>query len=260
MAAPAALAQLVDRWRQQGQPQQPGIPWSRTDWLAAFPEHADHLRSLPDPLDRAAVRATCHAAADSPEDAVRAFTTVMTWGFGNVGYGRWRTRAILTNTPHAGERLATVARTLRDDGVLAAYGLFSRPEECRLAGLGPAFGTKFLYFVQPPEHRPRAVVLDALVGRWWEAALGERLNVIPWSPRTYGRYVSLMEEWSGELECAPDDLELCIFQEMANRSGGQWAAGSAVPAGVREFLQRQMELDPDVTVAEVLAELDRSRR
>lgn len=118
-AVPTTIQGLVHTWRADDSPVQPGIAWPRERWVTALPGFADTLAALPERLDRETVRRACVGAADDKDAAARAFVTVMTWGFGDVGYGPHRTRTILNDTPDATQRLATAARTLADDGPLA---------------------------------------------------------------------------------------------------------------------------------------------
>lgn len=221
-AVPGALQVLVDRWLAEGRPTQRAAPWPRERWIAEFSEHADFLSKLPRALDRDGVKA---AATNAPSDglaAERAFITVMAWGFGNVGYGPYRTRRALASTPQAAARLQRVAAALFENGVYAAYGLLGSADQARLQGLGPAFGTKFLYFIQPADTSPRALILDETVASWLEEQ-GIRLNPNVWSVRTYARYLELLHRWAELLAVTPEDVEYVIFREMARRRGTQWA-------------------------------------
>ena len=149
---------------------------------------------LPDRLTRPVVRGACLRAADAPADAARAFLTVMAWGYGQVGYGPFRVRR-----PFLG-----------DNGVP------------RLARLGPAFGTKFLYFCSPAGSRP-ALILDRLVAAWLRENADLSLNEVRWSVWTYERYLQTMFGWAGELDVAAYELEACIFSEQAGLVSSQWA-------------------------------------
>jgi hypothetical protein len=68
-----------------------------------------------------------------------------------------------------------------------------------------------------------ALILDNLVEKWL-LRNGLDLKSQPWSERRYSAYLTQMHAWAAELECAADEVEMCIFQAMANASGGQWAA------------------------------------
>lgn len=131
----------------------------------------------------------------------------MTWGFGSIGYGPHRTREILGATPDASERLARVAGTLAEVGPLAAYRRLAREDDSRIAGLGPAFGTKYLYFCQPRPAETTALILDAFVSEWLRCEARFRLNPVGWSEPTYRRYLEQMPRWADALDCAPDALE-----------------------------------------------------
>jgi hypothetical protein len=237
---PNSVRRVVHEWLEAGRPAQPPITWPRDRWLADFPANATALARLPDRLDRATVRAVGADAAKSPERAVDAFLTVMAWGYGDsVGYGRFRTGRILE--PHdAPARLQAVARCVVYENAIAGYRALATTS--RLAGLGPAFGTKLLYFWQPADARPRALIFDAFVAGWLEREAGLRMDAVQWSVAAYGRYLSKMHEWAVGLGIEPDEVEMCIFRAEASRRGSQWGARQlperpslAMPAGGLPF-------------------------
>jgi hypothetical protein len=221
---PAALARLVSRWRADGSPAQPAIPWPRDVWLADLPEHSVLLRRLLPLLDRAAIREVCADAATDAPSAQNAFIAVMAWGQGNVGYGRYRTREMLS-TRQAPERLLSAVKTLEAEGPLAAYRRLAAKGDCGLDGLGAAFGTKFLFFCQPPGQEPTALILDKLLSDWLLDNAGLDFKSQPWSEPSYAAYLRQMHTWAREFDCAPDELETCIFRAKADESGGQWSSG-----------------------------------
>lgn len=164
-SADRAIGQLravVDEWKRRGRPAQPPIGWPRARWLGELPEHRTLLESIPDLLDRAAVAAVGRVAAESPTRAIEALVAVMAWGQGVRGYARHRTREILA-APGLDALLYGVARATVDGGALAGYG---RLASIRRVGLGPSFGTKFLYFAQPADARPRALIHDRVIAGW----------------------------------------------------------------------------------------------
>jgi hypothetical protein len=219
---PPALRSLVSEWRAARSPAQAAILWPRDLWLTDLPQHAEMFRSLPTLLSRGDVRSICSGAANDATAAERALVAVMVWGQGNVGYGRYRTNEILS-TPNAPERLLKVARTLAGDGPVAAYRRLAAMNDCGLSRLGPAFGTKFLHFCQPAGQTLTALILDRLVSDWLEEDAGLDLKSQPWSERRYEAYLRQMHAWANELECAPDEVEQCIFQAKADESGSQWS-------------------------------------
>jgi hypothetical protein len=227
-APPDAVKALIDTWRAGGMALQPPTIWPRQRWLQSLPGYADTLNSLPDALDREAVRYACRDATRDGSSATAAFVAVMVWGFGLVGFGSYRTGRALA-TPGAPERLLSAVRTLADEGPLAAYRRLGRTDDCKLEGLGPAFATKYLYFCQPRPVRTTALILDDLVAFWLDCNVTFRLDAVPWSARTYRRYLDQMHAWADELDCASDDLEQCMFQTEATRRGGQWAVTPADP-------------------------------
>jgi hypothetical protein len=223
-ALPEALLLIMRRWRSEGGPSQPAIAWPRERWAAYFPGHVDALWALPDLLDRQIVRQACEDAAADADAAERAFIVVMAWGYGGtVGYGPWRTHRVLSHTPGASNRLAAVAQTLSEAGALSAYRRLTADGDCTLRWLGPAFGTKYLYFCQPPGQERTALILDSLVASWLRRETDFDLNPVPWSIPTYRKYLEQMHRWASSLGCNADELEYAIFREMATQRNSQWA-------------------------------------
>lgn len=218
---PAAVRQIVERWVAQGRPPQPAEPWDRNGWLAWLPEHGDLFRALPRALDRAALRHACAVAATSEASATQALVTVTIWGYVNANYGPSRTAAML-RTPHAGHRLLVAAQTQKTQGALAAYVRLSDRGGSHLDGLGSAFATKFMYFCQPVDQTPIALILDSLVSKWLANIVGISLPSDRWSRPVYAEYLRLMHAWASELGCAADDIEYCIFRDSAAAEGNAW--------------------------------------
>ena len=149
-----------------------------------------------------------------------AFLAAMAWGYGNVGYGPWRVAQALED-PQAAVKVLQVATALHEEGALAAYSLMAT--ECRLNRIGPAFGTKFLYFADSGCHAHRALILDRLVADWLNAHTTPPVNPVPWSLSTYEAYLDRMHCWAAALGVKPDALELAMFSDMAEARGNQWA-------------------------------------
>jgi hypothetical protein len=219
---PTSVRGAVEAWRAAGSPSQAGIAWPRQRWIGDFAADAATFAMLPDHLTRQVVRGACQRAAESTAEAKSAFLVVMAWGYGRVGYGPFRVRRLLDAAPGAGAELQAAARALREAGPVAAYARLGDHGVARLARLGPAFGTKFLYFCSPPGDRP-ALILDRLIARWLRGNAGLVVNQIRWHVPTYRRYLASMYAWAGELAIAADELEMCIFSEQARLAGSQWA-------------------------------------
>jgi Putative 8-oxoguanine DNA glycosylase OGG-like protein len=228
-AVPEAVLELLGTWQPRGRPGQAGINWPRARWQERFPECEDLFACLPDRLDREHVRVACAGAASTPAAAWQGFMVVMVWGYGRVGYGPWRTARIRSDTPKVQDRLARVAQHLAERGAVDAYRLLAG--DCRLRWLGPAFGTKYLYFC-PQRPESQALILDRLVARWLTNQANISVNAGPWSPTTYRRYLDLLGGWAATLSVAADDLERCIFQAQADQQASQWA-GPPTAAGIR---------------------------
>ncbi|MFD2467497.1 8-oxoguanine DNA glycosylase OGG fold protein [Amycolatopsis silviterrae] len=235
---PAALTSTVRRWREEGEPAQPAVRWSRDAWRKHFPDRHAFLDALPDRVDRA--EATRHAAhATTPAGAEQAFLAAMIWGYGRVGYGPWRTARVLSENPDAPARLAEVALVAREHGGLAAFrDLASGP----LRYLGVAFGTKYLRFVTAAAGQASAPILDAVVRRWLATHTGLRLTIDEWRPASYEKYVALLTSWSVQLGLAADTVEELIFRSAVSQ--GQWSeswAGAEETTGQAQVALLELE-------------------
>lgn len=227
---PAEVRRVVERWIADGKPAQPSIPWPRQRWLDDFPANASAMKRLPDRLDRSAVRSACTDAWRSPDQAIDAFLAVMAWGYGDgVGYGRYRTGRILSSRSDSTARLHSLARTVVTEGAVAGYRALASEGLSRLTGLGPSFGTKLLYFWQPSDRRPRALILDAFVANWLDLRAGWKIDSVPWSVQVYRGYLDQMHAWADDLGIAPDELEMSIFRDEASRRGSQWGDTGPTP-------------------------------
>jgi hypothetical protein len=115
----------------------------------------------------------------------------MAWGYGRVGYGPFRVRRLLDASPNAGALLQAAARKAAEGRPVRAYACLGDHGTARLPRLGPAFGTKFLYFCSSAATRP-ALILDRLVARWLRENTDLALNEIRWSVATYTHYLETM--------------------------------------------------------------------
>jgi hypothetical protein len=217
-----ALAQLreaVASWRERGSPPQPGIPWPRDRWLEDFPSFRDLVRRLPPTLDREAVAAVARRASSSDRAALDALVAVMAWGHGDRPYAQFR-GLVLMRQPRIASKLQAVASELDAKGAIAGYRLLMG--DAQINGLGPSFGTKFLYFAQDPADRPRALIHDRVIGTWLVNVAGLPLKSEPSSVDRYAGYLRQMHAWADELACEPDEVEMCIFRAI-QPAGSQWA-------------------------------------
>lgn len=163
------------------------------------------------------------------------------WGQGRTGYGPHRLKAIL-DEPNLTEVLASAAAALQEQGAVAAYRVLYGA----VRGLGPAFFTKLLYFLDQAldaSAAPHALILDQRVARVVRAhaarvGLEKGMPSAPdvaawtwsdggWTPHRYGVYLRWMTAAAQQLassvgewpEQSPDLLELALFD-------GVWDPGA----------------------------------
>ncbi|NMH98623.1 hypothetical protein HF526_15095 [Pseudonocardia sp. K10HN5] len=197
------------------------MKWRKRTWE----RHLDSLLlpTIPE-IGRSQATAAAAHAADGDDQAVRAFVTAMIWGYGPVGYGAWRTRRILDlSGAVAGHRLREVALAAAD-GPIEAFSAMARAP---LPYLGPAFGTKYIYFctaaVRDRHGGRTAPVLDEVVRRWFARHTGSRLSGT-WSVPQYRWYLSCLESWGSTLGIPSDHVEELIFRSRVTTEENRlWA-------------------------------------
>lgn len=183
-------------------------------------------------ISRAQVAAVAREAVKGgkwPEALVASYV----WGQGRTGYGPHRLKEILAE-PNVSDVLAKAGATLQEGSAVAAY----RVMYAAVRGLGPAFFTKLLYFLDLAMDTPaarRALILDQRVARvvrthatrvGLEMGLTSASDVAAWTwsdggwtPHRYGIYLHWITAAAGQLASSgigwpgssPDLLELALF-------------------------------------------------
>ena len=221
--------------------------WSGVEpWPVELPERTQTATAR---ISRDQVVASTRRAAERSEWS-EALIASYVWGQGRTGYGPHRLKEILAE-PTVDDALAMAGATLRQEGAVAAY----RGLHGAVKGLGPAFFTKFLYFLDQANRldqvyfralateapaAPRALILDQRVARVMRAhatrvgadmALASAPDVAAWiwsdsgwTSHRYGVYLGWIHAATGQLASAgagwpgsrPDLLELALFDGVWN--------------------------------------------
>lgn len=284
---PDSLQKAFEQWTVRGKPEDEPTTWKKASWekaLAGAEPVRDLLGGWPaelngEPLSRKDV--TAFAAKVTPEDRasqLTAFLAAMIWGYGRVGYGPSRVVKMLAE-PGFLDDLAELTRTTLAKGGVAAYeraweGRFgSGKDRGFLKHLGPAFGTKYIYFLtraQPVEGQGIAPVLDSVVRMWFRKNAPDvdvRIGDGWGHADRYETYVKTMLAWEADLGIPADDIERLIFVSREAEVGGTWAEpwADAPVASAEELLQHlgtriaelglQDEAEPHLeALADLLAE------
>lgn len=186
-------------------------------WLGHLEGVSEALSPLPDELDRAGAASAVTTLI--PNSIPAAFTVSMIWGHGTSHYGPYRTACILTGTKKPQEaktagdvtdQLTTSVEVARRDGAVAGFRYLNR-HPGKVVGLGPAFFTKWLYFITTqgdPLNTQAAPVLDRLVIRWLG---GKGVHLRPGYTADYDSYVALLRAWGDRYKLGPAAVEERIF-------------------------------------------------
>lgn len=203
------------------QPPQKAFAFSRERWLT-WTEHLDGVSAVVESLPDSVNRGTAARAVDEliPSNVAGAFTVAMIWGHGSSGYGPFRTARVLSGakqprgvglSDEVVQKLANSVEIARRDGAVEGYR-FLNNEAGKIVGLGPAFFTKWLYFVtaRGDATAPAAApVLDVLVLTWLRA---RGVHLRAGYTDDYARYVDTLRAWGAPHELAPAEVEERIFR------------------------------------------------
>lgn len=199
----------------------PIVRWSK--WLNDLDGIDEVLATLPAALDRSIAAERIDVLLDDDKTAA-AFVVAMIWGHGSSGYGPFRTARILTGTadpageplsPNVLEELKRSVDIAHDGGAVSGYRYLNN--DGKITGLGPAFFTKWLYFVTArgnPTSPSAAPVLDALVIEWLRRHAHVRIR----SGRTadYSAYIDHLAAWGTATDHTPVEVEERIFRLIRN--------------------------------------------
>lgn len=184
------------------------------------------IDALPQRLDRDEV-ATIVAERLRASEVAPALVVAMIWGHGDSGYGPYRTALVLTGRsrpkghpadPKVLEKLQQSTIVLKQQGPIEAFRRLNNAGH--IAGLGPAFFTKWLYFVSAAEdpRGPNATpILDRLVTSWFWQQTETRLRYA----RTddYDAYGRILRAWGEPFDKSPVQVEESIFGLIRDQAG-----------------------------------------
>lgn len=158
-------------------------------------------------------------AADDDEAALRLLWHALAWGAGfRLRQCRRRLTAIAGDQRAATQALRHAAGLAATEPQ-AAYKTLHPRGGTVIRALGPAFGTKFLYFAGGGRPDHSSLILDSRVAAalhrsgWTSLRSGGG-----WPPMTYGRYCALLRRWAKELsaegegDVAADQIEYWLFR------------------------------------------------
>lgn len=210
--------------------------WDEQEWLRTYVDDPNEkisravlLESIHGPLSRAAVFARCQSALTNDAGFVDAFIVVMMWGFKPKSYGAYRTSEMLKRYSSREE----MESALRDCAQVAQQDpLEAYKKASHLAkGLGPAFGTKYTYFMSPESNR--SPIFDAVVANWlWHHNFrtdeSKFMSSVGWNSENYKLYVDFCTEAAEKI--GVEDLGLIEYLMFIDQQFAQWRkAGAEFP-------------------------------
>jgi hypothetical protein len=172
-------------------------------------------------LSRRQVWELAAGAADDDVTALRLLWHVLAWGAGR------HLRMCAVRMGSVGADVGAAVQTLRRAAELAgkdpaaAYEVLYPRGRSAIRGLGPSFGTKFLYFSGGGSPAHPCLILDSYVTTALRRHGWLSLRAGRWSAWTYQRYCALLTRWASILSAAgqpdgavvPDLIEYWLFHD-----------------------------------------------
>jgi hypothetical protein len=154
-------------------------------------------------------------AADDDEAALRLLWHALAWGAGlKLRQCRKRLEFIADNPGPAAQKLRQAA-SLSTSDPKAAYAVLHPDGYGVLGRLGPAFGTKYLYFAGGGASEHPCLILDRRVAQRLHHRGWTSLGLCAWPTWTYGRYCDLLARWVKEAPeghpVSGDQIEYWLF-------------------------------------------------
>lgn len=179
--------------------------------------------------------------ANTPDLTLQAYVAIVAWGAGSSARSQSRALKPLREAhakgqlPTAGEDMLGAVDAARAgspvDAYKALHGTDGNGGDRRVAFLGPAYGTKLLYFCayniceaagqQPP------LIFDSNVAQAVRWLTNLDWNSGNWSADTYRTYLDLASSWAQQWRTTPDVVERVLFdvgrsQKLAVTSLSAW--------------------------------------
>lgn len=156
------------------------------------------------------------AAADGEHRELHTAVAAYVWGLGKNAYdiGR-RVRAFTMNADTVENNLRTAASILETDGAVAAYESMLHGGAAQTHEMGPAYFTKFLFFIgyqNPAVTGLRPLILDKRVATALRhrGTFGPKAGNGGWPSDLYERYLTYCQEQNPD---DPEAVEADLFNE-----------------------------------------------
>ncbi len=189
-------------------------------WRTYFPKDAE-LKEIESAcgkeINRAKIFSLVKKMPKNPgaKDLKKLFLATMIWGFGLVNYGPARTSVMMKN-----RKFPSVLKKVSS---LVALGKYQEAYEAfQLEGCGPAYFTKYLYFLSVKNGKGM-LIFDAKVANALEKDCKQKITrygnvtrkvewismILPQSER-YMNYMTDMHMWAKKLKVKPEQIELFL--------------------------------------------------
>lgn len=192
-----------------------GFTYNTKNWQQLSVEHKILISDYDDAfISRSDVVMAYNNYYSGHGDYIRAFLLTMVWGFGNTGYGTYRTNSFLSDTKNT-LIIKDSIEAVRSNNLKFAYDNLTK-----IKGLGVSYITKVLYFAtRGAGIQDYALIFDIRVANSLVrlSASNDVYEIVKVSPTSkfedYQKYNMLIHQSAKQYGVEADAIELFLFKQ-----------------------------------------------
>lgn len=163
-------------------------------------------------ISRQDVIAAFKAYYENKAEVLFPFLLTMLWGFGNTGYGTYRTNGYIESREHL-KHIETAFNAVKTNNIQKAYSDLQK-----IKGLNISYISKLLYFASRAcNQKHYALIYDirvarALVKLYANDSILNLLQIYPSDKyKDYESYNALLHQWAIDLDVEAEQIEYFLF-------------------------------------------------
>ena len=217
------ISSRLEEWRLRKSLPHNSATWQLKPWVNVFPDKTEfltqlHMQNLGS-IDRTLIKSIVRNSFLT-SNVVDGFLATMIWGYSNNSTGPYRTSKIINQKDFESNVSNSYDYLLKSNTKKAFDTLITNGPKY----LGPAFGTKYLYFAAPKSLLPAPVILDSLISEALATWGNFHIDSQKASSNDYLEYINYMAQEAENLGMDSECLEMIMFTEQSKlKENSSWS-------------------------------------